>query len=79
MIDNENLFRTGLCSWTYQLLWNGSINIIEEIILINYIKDNRPSPISSFDALIHMKNRYYWRRGDIKPRIKWLKKHIAKN
>lgn len=50
----------------------------EEYSLQHYIDVNRPSIFSSIDAFIHCNNVFYWTPGDIKPRIKWIKKHIKK-
>ena len=80
MLDNEQLFiRYGLCAWSRDLYYNNIITIQEFARLANYIGNNRPSQFSSIGAFFHYRDVYYWKKGDIKPRIKWLKKHIAKN
>jgi hypothetical protein len=79
MMDNQGLFCAGLCVWTNILFYQSIISISECFILREYIKSNRPSMFSSFDAFIHSIEGYYWKQGDIKPRIKWIQKHIKKN
>lgn len=79
MLNNKQIFSTGLCSWAGQLYWNGMINRDEEARLAVYIRVSRPSKFSSFGAFKNRSSGYYWPNGDINPRIKWLKKHIKKN
>jgi len=46
----------------------------DDVLLVkNYIKKNKPL---NFRTLLGCS--YYWKTGDIKPRIKWLEKHINK-
>jgi hypothetical protein len=78
MLDNQNLFKEGLCSWNNELYWSCLITRREHDILRNYIRYNRPSIFSSIKAFVSRNSGYYWECGDIKPRIKWLKKHINK-
>lgn len=79
MMCNTHLFKEGLCSWKARLYWNNIITLEECELLDQYIEDNRPSKFSSIDAFIHKNNVYYWKACNIKPRIKWLKKHIRLN
>jgi hypothetical protein len=78
MLDNQNLFKTGLCHWNNYLYWNCLITSHEYFILRNYIENNRPSMFSSIDAFLSKNSIFYWKNKNITPRIKWLKKHIAK-
>jgi hypothetical protein len=78
MLANQDLFKTGLCNWAVQLeIWS-IISEKEEIFLKQYIWKNRPSKWLSVDAFKRRNDTYYWKYGDIKPRIKWIKKHIKK-
>lgn len=79
MLDNKQLFKEGLCNWKDELWITDGIDTHEYIHLGRYIANNRPSPFSSINAFVNRNWVYYWTKGDIKPRIKWLKKHIAKN
>lgn len=79
MLDNPQLFDRGLCFWTNGLYGAGLIGLYELDELDDYIAKNRPSMFSSIDAYLRSNTGYYWKCGRIKPRIKWLKKHIVKN
>jgi hypothetical protein len=78
MLDNQDLFDSGLCRWNLLLRGSGNISIDEHIMLIDYIHDNRPSMWSSVYAFKNRNNAYYWEYGDIQPRITWIEKHIKK-
>ena len=80
LLENKNLFRVGLCQWSSDLRWSEiRINDEECKLLLEYIREHRPSRFSSIDAFKHRKKNFYWQPKDIKPRIEWLKKHIRKN
>lgn len=68
-----------LCSCVGSLHRKLLINYGEREILLNYIEANRPSMFSSWSALMYCDSIFYWKPGYIKPRLKWLKKHIKKN
>ncbi len=71
MLKHQDLFDLGLCVWVINLNFHTTHK--EHRILQRYIKENRPK---NFYWLIG--TAYYWESGDIRPRIKWLKKHIAR-
>ena len=75
-LDNQNLFECGLCSWTGELFSKYLITKEEKSYLYNLIDDNRPFFIKFKDKLIGYINCYYWKEGNIKPRIKRLKKYL---
>ncbi len=79
MLENKSYFFSGLCDLVHDLRYCGDITQEERILLINYIKYNRPSKWSSLSAFKNRSSGYYWKRKDIKPRIKWIKKHIKLN
>jgi len=76
MLDNQNLFCKGLCGWSTELGYYGLINSSECSQLIKYIDDNKPSKLHHY---FFGNGNYYWNPGEIKPRIKWIKKHIKLN
>ena len=79
MLDHQELFYSGLCAWNISLNNKNLIGNLEYFYLQDYINTHRPSKYSSLQAYNSRKYRFYWPNGDIKPRIKWLKKHIKKN
>lgn len=79
MLEHQECFSAGLCQWNDRLYLNNIITCEESDELQYYINNNRPSKYSSLDAYNHQHSGYYWADRNIKPRIKWLKKHIKKN
>jgi len=79
MLYNTHQFEDGLCMWVLNMKILQYISLEEWDSLSEYIKENRPSKYSSFNAWIRSDNQYYWTPGNIEPRIKWLKKHIKLN
>ena len=72
-LKNESLFIYGLCQWTYYLMLDRKITVEEEDFIKKIIKKNKPLGY----YLRSSENRdYYWKCGKIKPRIKWVKKHL---
>ena len=78
MWDNQDLFRIGLCDWVDDLWREDKITEDERYDLSRFIQANRPSKFSSIDAYKHRSSSYYWPKYDIKPRLKWIKKHYNK-
>jgi hypothetical protein len=79
MLDNQHCFDEGLCKWASKLYPVGIITLAEFFILLNYIRANKPSMFSSFEGFKWRFRKYYWKPGNIVPRIKWLLYHIKKN
>lgn len=79
MLNNQQYFNHGLCVWVRNLSFADLIDPYECDILLEYIKRNRPSKFISFYSIVNLNHRYYWTKGSIKPRVKWVKKHIKKN
>lgn len=79
MLDNQQEFSSGLCGWISNLRFENIINHDEFLLLRKYINDNRPNKFSSISAYKNRDSGFYWKRKDIKPRIKWIKKHIKLN
>lgn len=79
MLSRTDLFRFGLCQTVNKLYFTDIITVEECNLVEHYINSHRPSKFSSINAYIHRNDTYFWTKGDIKPRIKWLKKHIKLN
>jgi hypothetical protein len=73
MLEHQELFKYGLCYWVRGLHWDDHTTHKERNILDKYIKENRPKNLSWLIG-----DGYYWKSGNIKPRIKWIKKHIER-
>lgn len=72
MLENQQLFDKGLCHWTSNMVFT-IITFDEKKKLDEYIFENKPI---TFYRMLNA--AYWWKRGDIKPRIKWIEKHIKK-
>jgi len=68
---NVDLFDSGLCSWIYELWRTNIISCQERSFLMEIIKDNEPFLNRYFTG-----RAYYWKIGNINPRIKFLTKHL---
>jgi hypothetical protein len=80
MLQNQEYFCFGLCGWTRDLYFYDKITCEEKRIMESYIDNNKPSIFSSLDSFrTQLKTGYYWKSGDITPRIKWINKHIKRN
>ena len=78
MLERIRMATAGLCHLNDQLFTRRIITDEEHAIIHKYIKNNRPSPFSSLNALWCSNSRWYWTSGSVKHRIKWLKHHIKK-
>ena len=78
LLQNQNRFESGLCNWVNSLYFVDIITNDEFRELKTFIKKNRPSKFSSCSAFIKRNSEWYWKENKIKPRIKWIKKHITK-
>ena len=78
MLEHQLLFSEGLCCWTSSLYRKGLITLKEYDLISVYIYYNRPSKYSSLSAYINRNAGYYWKKDNIKPRLKWIKKQIEK-
>jgi hypothetical protein len=74
MLKHQYLFKYGLCYWALSLWDNKLITTTELEKLKIYIDKNKPFKIKIFPWF----GDYYWKKGDIKPRIKWINKHRNK-
>ena len=78
MLERIRIATTGLCHFNDQLYIRGIITNNEHTIISDYIKNNRPSKFSSWNAYCNCRSNWYWTSGKVKYRIKWLKQHIKK-
>ena len=65
VLENKDLFSTGLCTWFRVLYVNDKLTFNEYSTLFDCILQNNE------DKLI---NTFWWSEGDIKPRIEFLQK-----
>lgn len=72
-LDNQHAFSTGLCNWTDKL--SGILSWEERLKIENLIEKHKPI-LAKLGISKDSKWNYYWKKGEIKPRIKWLKKHL---
>ena len=79
LLENQIHFSNGLCFWITSLHSYGKISNKEHQLLLFYITNSRPSKFSSWDTFKHRNKTYYWTKGNIEPRIEWIKKHIKLN
>jgi hypothetical protein len=81
MLNNQNLFKDGLCIWASILCLNEIITPKERLVLKEYINNNRPNFYESKKAFVGYVSLspYYWDMNDINPRLKWIEKHIELN
>lgn len=78
-LDNEYL--DGMCLIVDDMSLRSEFTSKERRLLMSYIQDNRPSMFNSWSAFVSTitGQEYFWKQGELKPRIKWLDKHIKKN
>lgn len=79
MLNHQDLFYGGLCTWNNDLFRKKLILSSERDALYKYIYNNRPCAYSSFNAFKYRYHIFYWEPKKISYRIKWLKKHIKAN
>ena len=89
MLDNQQCFKDktnppGLCKWVINMEVDSLITLEEAILLSSYINNNPPFIYKMYRFFNNLyrgftHEPYYWKPGNIKPRIAWIKKHIKKN
>lgn len=65
-----NIREWGLCHVVTQLYLDNIINYYELLEIRHYFDENKPNEQHS--------RVYWWKPGEIEPRIKWLNEHIEK-
>ena len=76
MLDNIENLSGGLCSLGFHMMAYKTITSDELQLLLEYIIKNRPYNLYRIFGIY---KSYYWKPGKIKPRLRWLKRHIKKN
>lgn len=76
MLHREEYFSNGLCFWASYLAIENEITNKQKALVHEYIKSNKPNSFWSMDKIFNKPSVFYWKEGDIKPRIKWIKMHI---
>jgi hypothetical protein len=69
MLRKKYYFETGLCTWGHNLYLHGVVSNPEHIRLEIFFRRNRPEGCYK---------SYWWPKGEIEPRIEWLKEQIKK-
>ena len=69
-------YNHGLCGLFMCLKFSDFINDKEYLKIIKYLKKNKP--YFTYNN-IFKNSSYWWKPGKVKPRKKWLIKHIKKN
>jgi len=72
MLENQQNFHSGLCAWIISMYLRGIITTEEYYEFKKYLNQNKPI---TFHRIF---SAFWWKQGDINPRIKWIKKHIKK-
>lgn len=85
MLENKDLFKSGLCMWIHTLCISNIISVSEAYLLSTFITKNRKTPILSVQDLWYrqeIKNywgnyiNFYWKECKITPRIHWIEYQI---
>jgi len=76
LLDNEDLFKGGLCVLT-NTLYNRDIITVEEMDLLNgFLSESLPTATYSNNLLRYPTHRYCFPYGQWQPRKEWLQKQI---
>lgn len=84
LLDNQDLFYNGLCTWVSGLYHTKRlINGDEQDLLMILISSKSPLFIPLLNNIYNPDRKeyssaFYWEKGYIEPRIKWIKKHLIK-
>ena len=78
MIDNHELFKTGLCPLAHRMYKHDIINGGEKYKLKDYIHAHRPKKGKHYDPS-QKDSIFYWNYGEWLPRLAWLKDQIKKS
>ena len=78
MLANIHLLCGGLCWLNDRLYTHKLITDDKHAVIHKYIRYNRPSMFSSWNAFWNCGSRVYWSPDNVEHRVKWLNKHIKK-
>ena len=79
MIDNHELFESGLCIFIVILFDKNIINNDELDKLYNYIVSHRPKEGEKHYNLSQVHSNYYWKYNEWLPRQAWLEDQVKKS
>jgi len=71
LLDNQDLFSTGICDWVISLGKNNIITEDESIFIFVYLKNNIPNSRNHISG-------FWWNMGEIEPRIEWIQSQLKK-
>lgn len=73
-LENEDQFSSGLCAWINKVRFklHEEISLNDVYLAYAYIQINQP-----FFSKIRVWSDFFWSYGDLEPRMKFIKKHIA--
>ena len=72
LLNNQDLFVTGLCDWVENLQKNNLITETELLWIDDYLKNNIPNSRNYIFG-------FWWKMGIIEPRIQWIEAQLNKN
>lgn len=68
MLENQEFFTNGICDWLMNIKRKKLITWEETEHLVKIVQSNKPEGCD---------NQYYWPKGELEPRIKWIKEYIV--
>lgn len=77
LLDNTLLFNNGLCLWITTISCKDHISECTANLLLGYINSNIPLSYHKIRFFL-CPDGYWWKAGEIEPRIKYIKKHMKK-
>lgn len=76
--QKEHLFELGICGWVHRLHEYKIINSEELDSLLEYVWENDPRWLTNLLGITKKGKGFYWQSEEIKPRLKWIDRHINK-
>jgi hypothetical protein len=71
MLYHQELFKKGMCGWISRMEEHNIISPEEREYLLRYIHKNKPPT--------ELIKGFFWEKGEIEPRIDWIKEHLKLN
>lgn len=71
ILENQDLFVTGICQWIVSMCENKIITLKESVHMVNYVLLNSPVPKK-------WEQYHFWPEGQIEPRIAWINDQIKR-
>jgi len=79
LLENKGCFENGLCYWIHTVKYRNSVckDYNKYYVAENFVLQNRPkSFLRTLKRRFFGGSSYFWTKDKIKPRIKFIKKHI---